>query len=145
MALESDNEVPSTSNSSCDNYCDDESSIVSKLLFKCKNLLFKKNHYKHELTSLTKEFKILKNEISNLVKSNDKIASNFKNLNSLKDQLKKASDKNHKLSKEVLELKNSISKFKRGKETLDNLLDSQKFHGNTQRIGYKNGMHSSSS
>ena len=60
MALESDNEVPSTSNSSSNNYCDDdddyESSIVSKLLLKCKSLLSKKNHYKHELTRLTKEF-----------------------------------------------------------------------------------------
>ena len=60
MALESDNEVPSTFNSSYDDYCDDddddESSIVSKLLYKCKSLLSKKKHYKHELTSLTKEF-----------------------------------------------------------------------------------------
>ena len=58
MALKSDNEVPSTFNSSCDDYCDDddESSIVSKLLLKCKILLSKKKHYKHELTSLTKEF-----------------------------------------------------------------------------------------
>ena len=66
MALEDDIEVPSTSHSSfdndCDDYCDDddddddETSIVSKLMFKCKSLLSKKNHYKHELTSLSKEF-----------------------------------------------------------------------------------------
>ena len=37
-------------------------------------------------------------------------------------------------------------KFKKGKETLDNLLDSQKSHGDTHGIGYKNGMtHSLSS
>ena len=67
MSLEDDIEVPSTSYSSfdndCDDYCDDdddESSIVSKLILKCKSLLAKKKHYKHELTSLTKEFKILK-------------------------------------------------------------------------------------
>ena len=63
MALESDNEVPSTSNSSCDDYCDDDddkSSIVSKLMLKCKSLLSKKRRYKHELTSLTKELKIFK-------------------------------------------------------------------------------------
>ena len=58
MALESDNEVPSISNYSYDDYCDnddDESSNVSKLL------LSKKKHYKNELTSLTKKFyKILK-------------------------------------------------------------------------------------
>ena len=51
MALEDDIEVPSTSHSSfdndCDDYCDDdddETSIVSKLIFKCKSLLSKNNH-----------------------------------------------------------------------------------------------------
>ena len=58
----------------------------------------------------------------------------------MEDQLKKASDENHKLFKEVLELKNSISKFKRGKQTLDSLLDSQKIHGDTHGIGYKHEM-----
>ena len=63
-------EVPSTSNSSYDNYYDDddyESSIVSKLLLKYKSLLSKKKHYKHELTSLTKEFENLKNELLTLL------------------------------------------------------------------------------
>ena len=51
MALE-DKEVPSTSNSSCcdddelDYDDDDESSIMSKLVLKCKNLLLKKRFYK---------------------------------------------------------------------------------------------------
>ena len=36
-------------------------------------------------------------------------------------------------------------KFKKGKETLDSLLDSQKSHGDTHGIGYKNGMTPSSS
>ena len=36
-------------------------------------------------------------------------------------------------------------KFKKGKETLDNILGSQKFHGDTHGIGYKNGMTPSSS
>ena len=71
--------------------------------------------------------------------------NDLKNSNSLEDQLKKASDEHYKLSKEVLELKNSISKFKKEKKTLDSLLDSQKFHGDTQEIGYKNGMTLSSS
>ena len=110
---------------------------MSKLILKCKNLLSKKKHYKHELTSLTKEFKNLKIEFSNLVKSNDKLVNDLENSNSLEDQLKKANNENQKLSKEVLELKNSILKFKRGKETLDNLLDSQKFYGDTHGIGYK--------
>ena len=75
MALEDDIEVPSTSNSSFnddfDDYChddddDDETSIMSKLMIKCKSLLSKKNHYKHELTTLSKEFEKLKNEYSSL-------------------------------------------------------------------------------
>ena len=45
----------------------------------------------------------------------------------------------------MLDLKNSISRFKKGKETLDNLLDSQKSHGDTHGIGYKNRMTPSSS
>ena len=63
MALEDDIEVPSTSysslNNDCDDYCNDdddgdETSIVSKLMLKCKSLLSKKKHYKHELISLNK-------------------------------------------------------------------------------------------
>ena len=80
-------------------------------MLKCKSLLSKKKHYKHELISLTKEFENLKNEFSSLVKSNDKLVIDLKNLNSLEEQLKKANDENCKLSSEVLELKNSISKF----------------------------------
>ena len=90
-------EVPSSSNSSfyefndnCyddddDNDDDDENSIVRKLIFKYKSLLSKKKHYKHELTSLTKEFKNLKNEFSSLVKFNDKLVCDLKNLKSLED------------------------------------------------------------
>ena len=118
---------------------------MSKLLLKCKSLISKKKHYKHELNSLTKEFKNFKNEFSNLITSNDNLATDLKTSNSLEEQLKKASDENHKLSNEILELKNSISKFKKGKETLDSLLDSQKFHGDTHGIGYKNRMYPSSS
>ena len=43
-----------------------------------------------------------------------------------------------------MELRNSISKFKKGKEALDSLFDSQKFHGDIYGIGYKNGMTPSS-
>ena len=45
----------------------------------------------------------------------------------------------------MLELKNSISKFQKGKETLDNLLESQKPHRDIQGIGYGNRTSSSSS
>ena len=119
--------------------------MVSNLMSKCKSLLSRKNLYKHKLTSLTKKFQNLKNKFSSPVKSNDKIICDLKNLNSLEDQLKKTNDESQKLSKEVLELNNSILKFKKGKETLDNLIDSQKFHGDTHGIGYKNRMNPSSS
>ena len=117
--------------------CDDndESSIVRKLLLKFKSLLFKKKHYKYELTSLTKEFDSEKNDFAILVKSKEKLVSDLESSNFLEDQLKKANDENQNLFKEVLELKNSIKKFKRGKETLDSLLDFKKFHGDTHEIG----------
>ena len=57
----------------------------------------------------------------------------------------KVNNENLKLSKEVLELKNSIDKFMKGKETLNSLLGYQKFYGDTHEIGYINGMPSSSS
>ena len=87
----------------------------------------------------------MKNEFSSLVKSNDKLVNDLKNSNSLEEQLKKANDENHKLSNEMLKLRNFISKFQKGKETLDNLLESQKSHGDTQGIGYGNRTSSSSS
>ena len=45
----------------------------------------------------------------------------------------------------MLELKNCISKFKKGKETLYSFYDSQKLYMNTHGLGYTNGMFSSSS
>lgn len=150
MALEDKNEVPSVFNPSCDENDnddddDDECSFASKLLQKYTCLLSRKKFYKNKFTSLTKEFENLKNEFSNLVISNDKLVCDLKNSNSLEDQLKKAKDENQKLSKEVLELKNSISKFERGKGTLENILDSQKIHRDISGLGYENGMTSSSS
>ena len=108
MALEDKNKVPLISNSSCDDYCDDdddddndndddddESLITSKLMHKYTSLLSRKQFYKYKFTSLTKEFKNLKIEFSNLIKSNDKIINDLENSNSLEDQLKKANDENH--------------------------------------------------
>ena len=96
MALEDDIEVPSSSNSSFNfdnDYChdddndddDDETSLVSKLMSKCKSLLSRKNHYKHELTSLTKEFENLKNEFSSLTLSKFKHVNDLKISNSLEE------------------------------------------------------------
>lgn len=158
MALEDDIEVPSPFNSffnfdddNCDddNYNDDdddnddETSLVRKLMSKCNSLLARKNHYKHKLTSLTKEFENVKNELSSLTISNAKLVHDMKNSNFVEEQLKKVNDENLKLTNEMLELKNIISKFQKGKVTLDNLLDSQKSYGDTQGIGY--GIRTSSS
>ena len=49
-------------------------------MLKCKILLSRKKHYKHELTSLTKEFSDLKIKFSKLVESNDKLANDLKKL-----------------------------------------------------------------
>ena len=139
MALEDDNEVPSTSNSSFyefdddyhdnmndddDEYYDDDISMVSNLMSKCKSLLSRKNHCKDKLISLTKELETLKHEHSNFIVSHDKLVNDSKHTSSLEEQLMKVKDENHKLSNEMLELKNSISKFQKGKENLDNLLES---------------------
>ena len=64
----------------------------------------------------------MKNEFSSLTLTNAKLVDELKNSNSLEEQLKKVNDENHKLSNEMLELKNSIFKFQKGKATLDNLL-----------------------
>ena len=98
MAFEDYIEVPSTSNSSfnddLNDYChdiddddddDDKTFLVSKLMFKCKSFLSKKNHYKHELTSLSKEFENLKNEFSNLSILNSKLVNDLKNSTSLEE------------------------------------------------------------
>lgn len=61
----------------------------------------------------------------------------------MENQLKKANNENLKLSKEVLKLKNFIDKFKKEKKTLNSLLNSQKFYGDTHGIGYTNEMPSS--
>ena len=66
MALEDNNEVPSTSHFSCDD-CDDyddddddddESSIVSKLILKCKSLLSKKNYISMSSQILSRNLRI---------------------------------------------------------------------------------------
>ena len=57
----------------------------------------------------------------------------------------KVKDENQKLSNEMLELKNSISKFQKEKTNLDNLLESQKSHRDTQGIGFGNRTSNASS
>ena len=43
------------------------------------------------------------------------------------------------LSKEIFELKNSIPTFHKGKETLDNLLNSQNFSSEKFQLSFSNG------
>ena len=69
----------------CDDDYDDETSLVRKLMSKCNSLLARKNHYKHELASLTKEFENAKNELSSLTISNAKLVNDLKNSNSLEE------------------------------------------------------------
>ena len=89
MAFKDDIEVSSSTNSSFknefDDNChdiddDDDDDEVSKLMSKYKSLLSKKNHYKHELTSLTKKFKNWKNEFSIFTLSNAKLVNDLKKL-----------------------------------------------------------------
>ena len=63
----------------------------------------------------------------------------------MKEELKKANDDNQKILRDVLDLKNSSSKFKKGKETFDSLLESRRFYGNTHGLGYSNKIYSLSS
>ena len=86
----------------------------------------------------------MKNEFSSLTLSNTKLVNDLKNSNFLEEQLKKVNYENYNLSNEMLELRNSISKFQKGKATLDNLLKSQKPHGDIEEIGYENRTSSSS-
>ena len=72
--------------------------MIKPLLLANLCLLSKKNHYKHELTSLSKEFENLKSEFSCLTISNAKLVNDLKNSNSLEEQLKKVNDENHKHS-----------------------------------------------
>ena len=104
MAFEDDIKAPFSSISSFyefnddfhDNNNDDDGTyMVSNLMSKYKSLLSKKNHYKHKLTSLTKEFENLKNKFSSLTVSHVILANDLKNSNSLEEQLKKVNDENH--------------------------------------------------
>ena len=77
--------------------------------------------------------------------SNEKLENELRNSISFQDEFDKCKLENVKFSKEISDLKNSISKFQKGKETLDNILDSQKSYKNTRGLGYAKNIHSSSS
>lgn len=103
---------------------DDESFLVRKLVLKCQNLLSKKKVYKQKFLKLSKSFEELNLEFSNVNSLNEQLTPDLKASYSLKDEFYKVKKENEMLLKEVLELKNFISKFHKGKETLDNLLNS---------------------
>ena len=73
---------------------------------------------------MSKNFEDLKLEFSSVTTSNEKISNHLKTSLVLKDDFNKTKKENELLSIEILELKSSISKFHKGKERLDNLLDS---------------------
>ena len=141
MALEDAFEVPLLSNSSydysCDDMCDgeldddeeldDNSSFIRKLFLKCQTLLLKKKFYKQKFLKLSNNFEDLKIEFSNVKYSNEKLTLDLKTSIFLKDKFDKIKEENQMLSKQIFELKNSIFKFHKGKETIDNLLNSQTF------------------
>ena len=87
----------------------------------------------------------MKNKFSKIISSNEQLSNDLKASNSLKCELDKSKEENEKLLKEMLELKNSISKFHKGKESLDNILVSQKGHGDKFGLGYAHKTPSSSS
>ena len=125
MALEDKFEVPLLSNSSCDYSCanmcdgelddnekfDDNSSLIRKLFLKYQNLLLKKKNYKQNLSKLSKNFEELKLEFSNVNSSNEKLTLDLKTSIFLNEILINVNKENELLSKEILELKDTIFKF----------------------------------
>ena len=90
-------------------------------------------------------FEDLKLEFSNVKSSNEKLTLYLKTSISLKDKFDKIKEENQMLSKEIFEIKNSISKFHKGNETLDNLLNSQTFSSEKFQLDFSNGTCTSSS
>ena len=75
---------------------------------------------------MSKNFKDLKLEFSNVSSSNKKLTLDLKTSISLKENLDNVKQENELLSKEILELKDTIFKFQKWKETIDHLLYSQR-------------------
>ena len=88
---------------------------------------------------MSNNFEDLKLEFSNVKSSNEKLTLDLKTSISLKDKFDKIKEENQMLSKQIFELKNSISKFYKGKDTLDNLLNSQTFSSEKFQLGFSNG------
>ena len=153
VAMEDAFEVPLLSNSSydysCDDMCDgeldddeeldDNNSLIRKLFLKCQRLLLKKKVYKQKFSKLSNNFEDLKLVFSNVKSSNEKLTLDLKTSISLKVKFDKIKDENQMLSKEIFELKNSISKFHKGKKTLDNRLNSQTFSSEKFQLDFSNG------
>ena len=124
MPLEKEFEVPFLSNSSCDDELnddedlDDESLLVRKLVLKCQKLLLKKKFYKQKFLKLSKSFKDLKLDFSNVSSSNEKLTLTLKKLIFLKENLENIKKENEFLSKEILNSKVPSLNFKKGKRLL---------------------------
>ena len=94
---------------------------MHKLMIKCRKLFSKKKFYKQEFLKMSKEFDNLKEIFSKVVLSNEQLENDLKNSISIKNELNRSKLENGKFSKEIYVLKSSISKFKKGKETLDSI------------------------
>ena len=73
---------------------------------------------------MSKDFESLKKEFMKITLSNEQLTNDLKNSTPLRNELEKARHENEKLSQKILNLKSSISKFKKGKDSPINLLDS---------------------
>ncbi|XP_057989065.1 uncharacterized protein LOC131172129 [Hevea brasiliensis] len=91
----------------------------------------------YELELSHKRNKLLKSELASLGKENENSSKVDRPLDSnVQKSLDELSLKNEKLKKEIVELKTSLSKFAKGKDKLDAILDSQRSPSIKYGLGY---------
>ncbi|XP_048231325.1 uncharacterized protein LOC125370335 [Ricinus communis] len=104
----------SSSHSFGDNVLDDEDEFL-------QNMLSKLSSYKNKCLNLQEDLERSKKEIASLKTSNDNLK---KSLNEISNEI--LFKENNSLKNEVDELRNSISRFHKGKKSLDTLVVSQR-------------------
>ncbi|XP_057990587.1 uncharacterized protein LOC131172968 [Hevea brasiliensis] len=91
-----------------------------------------------ELELSHKKNKILKSELASLRKENETSSKDDRHLDSnVQKSLDELSLENEKLRNKITELKTSLSKFARGKDKLDAILDSQRSPSIKYGLGYR--------
>ncbi|XP_058004001.1 uncharacterized protein LOC131180666 [Hevea brasiliensis] len=91
----------------------------------------------NELELSHKKNKLLKSELASLRKENETLIKDDKLLDSnVQKSLDELSLENEKLRNEIAELKTSLSKFAKGKDKLDAILDSQRSPSIKYGLGY---------